>query len=127
MDATVGTCIIDTVGDGADILHVVCLSESRRWIQTLAIAAHESGCVTTWPHPRWAYRIVGDTIEVTPSLRVIGAAGAEDQFQNCTPWRIQFVRSNEGKAAADAVAKNRILVDEWQRKFSANLLAPNGS
>jgi hypothetical protein len=94
-DRMEGTALLSPVGGEYQVeyLHCLCVRENgdrRPW--RIALPVRPRGTPVNPRRTTWEYAITGDTIEVSPSVKIGGMDGHPEQFHNEGIWRVKFER-----------------------------------
>ena len=81
-DRVVGIAVLDKT-DSPERLYILCETSDGRRLPT-SIPMYLRGTPKILP-AQWAYTIVGDSLEVTPSLNWVGV------FHNAGNWSVKFI------------------------------------
>ncbi len=94
MDQIVGIAVLDKTSSPEE-LHILCQTAAGRRLQC-SIPVYPAGTPKSLAD-QWKYTVVGDRLEVTPSVNWIG------HFHNSGNWTVQFVifDPKEYQSAAD--------------------------
>lgn len=119
-DTIIGTAILSDVNphDGYEYLFVVCLSESRKTIQTSAIPIRETGKLNPGNYG-WSYKENGELLNCNPSLKIslpLDSNREKELFHNTAQWSVKFKRAELGYASPLLHETNKDLFEQYKEQ-----------